>query len=279
MAHKVCVIGYGYVGRAYHSMFPGAAIYDEPLNLFVSEEHTEPATTKGKKPTKKQLKKWRSIVNSYDIAIVCVPTNLKEGELDMSIVEEVVGWLQTPLILIKSALQPGTVDRLVEATGKKIAVSVEMVGEGKYFIPYWKYPDPEAPITHSMIIVGGEEQTARRCADVLWSRMSPEVDIHLVSAVEAEITKLMENTWGAMKVTFANAIYDICEKYGANYTRVLQAWGADGRVEKMHMRVVPGKRGWKSKCYDKDVVALAKLDDSGFIKAVVKANDQHLAEN
>lgn len=278
-SNKIAIIGYGKVGKAYHSMFPGAAIYDEPLNLFVSEEYSQPATLAGKKPTKKQTAKWRKIVNGYDIALVCVPTNLEDGELDMSIVRDVIGWLETPLILIKSALQPGTVDSLVEATGKKIAVSVEMVGEGNYFVPYWKYPDSESPITHQMLIVGGEDETARRCADVLWARMSPETDIHLVSAVEAEITKLMENTWGAMKVSFANAIYDICDRFGANYTKVLQAWGSDGRVEKMHMRVVPGKRGWKSKCYDKDVPALAGLDDSGLIKAVVRANEKHLQAN
>jgi UDPglucose 6-dehydrogenase len=106
--------------------------------------------------------------------------------------------------------------------------------------------------------------------------MSPDIDIQLTSAIEAEITKLMENTWGAMKVTFANTIYDICEEYGANYTKVLQAWGADGRVEKMHMRVIPHKRGWKSKCYDKDVPALGSLDKSGFINKLVEANQGHL---
>jgi hypothetical protein len=64
------------------------------------------------------------------------------GSLDTSIVEQVVDWIDTPLILIKSALQPGTVDRLTEKTGKKIAVSVEFIGEGKYPIHFWKYPHP-----------------------------------------------------------------------------------------------------------------------------------------
>lgn len=252
---KVAIIGYGKVGKAYHLMFPDAVIYDEPLEVGTRDE-----------------------VNGCDMAIVCVPTNFKNGTLDMSIVEDVVSWLETPLILIKSALQPGTVDNLVKKTGKKIAVSVEMVGEGKYFVPYWKYPDAEDPRKHNFLIVGGEEETARRCADIIWSKMSPDINIHLVSAVEAEITKLMENTWGAMKVTFGNVIYDICQKYDANYTRVLQAWGADGRTEKMHMRVVPGKRGWKSKCYDKDVPALGSLDYSGFINKVIEVNKGHLDE-
>lgn len=243
----------GWVGRAYQKVFPDAVRYDEPLGIGSRAE-----------------------VNACEMALICVPTDAKDKQLDMSIVEDVVSWLETPLILIKSALQPGTVDRLVKETGKKIAVSVEMVGEGKYFVPYWKYPDAEDPTKHNFLIVGGEEQTARRCADYLWAKMSPDINIHLVSAVEAEITKLMENAWGAMKVTFANSIYDICQDLGANYTKVLQAWGADGRTEKMHMRVLPNKRGWKSKCFDKDVPTLAEYDKSGFLKGMIKANDTHI---
>lgn len=259
--YNVAIIGYGWVGKAYHKVFPDAVIYDEP--------QIHPSL----------VANARREVNECDLALVCVPTDAKDGALDMSIVEDVVGWLNTPLILIKSALQPGTVDHLVEKTGKKIAVSVEMVGEGKYFVPYWKYPDAEDPRKHSFLIVGGEDETAKRCADFIWRAMSPDIDIHLVTAVEAEITKLMENSWGALKVTFANVMYDICGELGANYTRVLQAWGADGRTEKMHMRVVPNRRGWKSKCFDKDVPALASLDRSGLLRAVVETNQGHLDAN
>ena len=274
-------------------MFPDAVVYDEPKHYLAEGQkiHTDWVGVEA----------GRLAVNNCDLAIVAVPTDpitkidqdrLIESkvnkevekpklktELDMSIVEDVVSWLDTPLILIKSALQPGTTDRLVKETGKNIAVSVEMVGEGKYFMPYWRYPHPENPVYHSFLIVGGEEETARRCADFLWHKMSPDIDVHIVTAVEAEITKLMENAWGAQKVTFANVMYDICEDMGADYTKVLQAWGADGRTEKMHMRVLPYKRGWKSKCYDKDIPALAGLDNSGFLDKVVEVNEQHLKQN
>lgn len=293
--YKVAIVGGGFVGTAYSKMFDDVVIYDEPQIVDFWIKHKEDANQKTKDfnatvkkkdrqklvpvDAQKEIAEGRRFVNECDLTIVAVPTNPKGGELNMSIVEEVVDWIETPLILIKSALQPGTVDRLIAKTGKKIAVSVEMVGEGRYFIPFWKYPDPLDPVAHSFLIVGGEEETARRCADFLWAKMSPDINIHLTTAIEAEITKLMENTWGAMKVTFANTIYDICEKYDANYTRVLQAWGSDGRTEKMHMRVMPHKRGWRSKCYDKDVPALANLDDSGFLKKLVQVNKLHLRKN
>lgn len=276
--YTVAIIGYGWVGRAYHKMFPDAVIYDEPQQLLIIDGVTATLTEE------EFAASARKFVNECDLALVCVPTDFKEGKLDTSIVEEVCDWLETPLILIKSALQPGTVDRLLDKYKrqgyfKRIAVSVEMVGEGKYFIPFWKYPHSEDPTYHNFLIVGGEDGTARECANFLWAKMSPDINIHLTTAIEAEIVKMMENTWGAQKVTFANAVYDICTRHGANYTRVLQAWGADGRTEKMHMRVMDGKRGWKSKCYDKDVLAFAGLDRSGLISAVIRANQQHLAKN
>jgi UDPglucose 6-dehydrogenase len=197
----------------------------------------------------------------------------------MSIVESVVDWCEADTILFKSALMPGTVDRLVEKTGKDIAVSVEHIGMGNYYMPPHKYPDPEHPEKHNLLIIGGQEPARTKAANILWSKMSPDVNIHLVTAMEAEIVKLMENTWGAYKVTFANVMFDICEKLGANYINVLQAWGADGRVEKMHMRTMPNKRGWQSHCYSKDIPALATLDDSGLLEKMTEVNKQHLKKN
>jgi UDP-glucose 6-dehydrogenase len=260
---RVAIIGgKGVVGRAYSLVFPDAYIYDVGVGD-------------------------KAEVNECDLALVCVPTNpTQEGELDMSIVEEVIGWLDTPLILIKSALMPGTVDKLVEKTGKKIAVSVEFIGEGNYPVHFWKYPDQADPRRHAMLIVGGEEKTATACAEILWRYMSPDIKIHITTAKEAEITKLVENSWGAVKVTFANALYSLAEKSDSNPIRIHQAFTADGRVSPMHMRAVGFERGWASKCWDKDVQALASYAESVeagdmafLINAILDLNEFHKQSN
>ena len=260
---KVALIGNGYLGSCYEKFFDDPYIYDEPKGIGSRNE-----------------------VNQCYLAMIAVPTNgLPDGSLDMSIINDIVDWLETDLILIKSALMPGTVDWLKKKyPQKRICVSVEMLGEGNYFIPFWKYPSPTDPITHNFLIIGGEKLDADACAGMLWNKMSPDINIHLVSAIEAEITKLWENFWGALKVTMANEIYEICQRYGASYINVLQAWGADGRTEKMHCRVIEGKRGWKSKCYDKDIPALLKTGmnvgyESKLIKQVIETNDYHLKQN
>ena len=94
MKNKVAIIGYGYVGKAMHKIFPDALLYDIALSPLVGNgmEYA----------TKEQINA------ECGLAIVCVPTPMVEDEhsefkrVDISIVEEVVGWLETPLILIKS---------------------------------------------------------------------------------------------------------------------------------------------------------------------------------
>ena len=269
---RIALIGNGYLGQAYHNnMFPDAYVYDEPEISGGETPYTDAV---------ERIQAGRLAVNECDIAIIAVPTDHKEdGTLDTSIVEDVVGWLETDTILIKSALQPGTVDRLVKETGKNIAISVELIGEGTYYQPPHKYPDPRNPKIHQLLVIGGEEPARSTAAEILWEQMSPDVRIHLVTALEAEITKMAENTYGALKVTWANVLRDICDQYGANFINVHQAWTEDGRVDPMHTRSVAHNRGWNSKCYNKDVRALANLSGSLMLKGMVEDNERHLAMN
>lgn len=270
---KVAIVGFGVVGKAYGQLFPDAVVYD-PYSK----------DTFNGKPVRETTQEE---VNSADIALVCVWTAGKEdGKLDMSIVDEVVGWLETPLILIKSALHPGTVDRLVEETGKRIAVSIEYIGEGNYYVPPEKYPDTKDPRKHRMIVVGGELEVAEACAEIIWSRLSPDTRIHLVTALEAEMCKLIENSYGSLKVTWSNAIRTLIEKNGQSFIRSHQAWTADGRVDSMHTRSVSYNKGWTSKCWDKDTRALKEFavnsgadDLAKLMDTVIAINNDHLALN
>lgn len=262
---EVALIGNGYLGKAYEQVFPEALIYDEPKEMYAGQN---------------TLEAGRLAVNACKLAIIAVPTDYTEsGELDTSIVEDVVGWCEAETILIKSALQPGTTDKLVANTGKNIAVSVELIGEGTYWQPPHKYPHPQDPRQHQLLVVGGQEPARSTAAEYLWERMSPDIRIHLVTALEAEITKMAENTYGAMKVTWANVLRDVCDKYGASFIQVHQAWSEDGRVDPMHTRSVAHKRGWNSKCYNKDVRAFANISESEMLQGLVTDNERHLGLN
>lgn len=269
---KTAIVGYGKVGQSYHKVFPEAVIYDP---YYTDEKGNTPYIYN------------KETVNECDVALVAVFTpHNEDGSLDISIVEEVVGWIECPLIIIKSALHPGTTDYLVKKTGKRIAVSVEYVGEGNYPVHFWKYPHQDDPRYHQMLVVGGADDVAEEAAQVLWRRLSPDVKIHKVSALEAEIVKLVENSYGALKVTFANTFLSLAEKSGSSFIRLHQAWNSDPRTDSMHLRAVSHDKGWRSKCWDKDIPALVAYaesigakDTAKLFQTVVDINKEHLKEN
>lgn len=256
--NKIAIIGYGYVGQGYHKAFPEAVIYDEPKKIGTREE-----------------------VNSCDLAIVSVPTPMKEdGSCDISIVDEVVGWIETPLILIKSTIPPGTTDELKKKYNKRICFSPEYMGEGKYYVSPWKYPDPLNPISHSFQIIGGDKKDADEIVEILVEKLGPEKFYYIIESVEAEIIKYMENSWGATKVSFCQEFYDLCQVFGVSYPKVREGFLLDSRVERMHTAVFPKKRKWGGKCWPKDLMAIIRAaEKKGYsmdlLKQVVKNNQKY----
>lgn len=259
---KVAIVGVGYVGKAYLKVFPDAVQFDEPQGIGTRDD-----------------------VNKCDLAIISVPTPMQESsdefkKVDLSIIKEVVGWIETPLILIKSTIPPGTTDQLCADTGKNICFSPEYVGEGKYQITPWKYMSPNDPLTHEFQIFGGAKETRDAIANIFVQALGPEKIYYLIEAVEAEVIKYMENSWGAMKVIFAQEFYDLCQKVGASYHRVREGWALDNRVERMHTSVFVDKRGFSGKCYPKDLNGIVVAGDEvgvdlSLIKTVLRKNKNY----
>lgn len=218
----------------------------------------------------------QAAVNQCDLAVISVPTPPhNDGSCDISAVEEVVGWLKTPLILIKSTIPPGTTRLLREKYKKKINFSPEYMGESKYFTPFWKYPDPERAETHTFVIVGGDE--ASEILNVFTKVMSVDTHYAIATAEEAELAKYMENSFFATKVSFCNEFYDIAQRYGVDYKRLRELWLLDSRINPNHTLVFDDNRGWGGKCYPKDMNAIvAAAEAVGFdpilLKAVIASN-------
>lgn len=282
MRNKVGIIGYGYVGQAMHKIFPDALVYDK---AHWNEDESQ-CTELGRRLIAENpgliLAKRDGINLSCKLAIVCVPTPMTEDneefkQVDLSIIEEVVGWLKTELILIKSTVPPGTTDRLVAETSKRIAFSPEYIGEGKYHISEWKYMSPTDPRTHEFMIIGGDKNTSEDILNIFVRKLGPEKTYLMMESAEAETIKYMENAWGAMKVIFAQEFYDFCKAKGLRYPMVREGWALDNRVEKMHTAVFVDERGFGGKCYPKDVNGIVVEGDKAgaefaLLKAVLRKN-------
>ena len=223
---SVKIYGYGWVGKAMYELFPEATIHDPAQDLFS--------------------------YNVADVGFICVPTpNNNQAELDTSIVEEVVRNAEEKLLVIRSTVNPGTTDRLIQETGKHIVVQPEYLGE-----------TPAHPMldqtTRQFVIIGGEPNDRRTLIELYTKVYNADTNIRQVTALEAEVIKLSENRAIMFKVLQCQELYDACESAGVDYYTVRDAvYGDDPRFNLWWTFIYPKARGAKSKCIPKDPYAWA----------------------
>lgn len=253
---STAIVGYGYVGQSMEKLFPESYIYNEG------------ALKRG----------CAARVNEQDVAIICVPTPENgDGECDTSIVEYVVRWVRSPFIVIKSTVPPGTTDRLARKYKKKIVFSPEFVGEGSYWIPEWKYLSATDPSHHPFQVLGGDSRTTRVIYDLFLSAVGPTVRILQTNARNAEAMKYCDNIYGAMKVVWANEMFEALRSMGVDYRAVRELFLNDPRMSEMHTAVYVENRGYGGKCYPKDLSAFIQHSKKHhyqpkFLEAIDEAN-------
>ena len=237
---RVGVIGLGHVGRNVRSRLVGLGVD------VVAHDRADG----GVYP--------RAELAACDFSVVCVGTpSLEDGSADLGDVLAAVEALPTPRVMLRSTVPPGTTSALVEKTGKQICFSPEYVGETAFSKLRW-----EAWAQDELFwILGGESTTTRWFAARIAEIHGAEPRVHQTTSTEAEIVKYMENSYFAVKVTFVNEFYEFCERAGADWFTVREAWLADPRVERDHTAVMPRNRGYAGRCLPKDVDALLAAAD------------------
>ncbi|MBI5370025.1 hypothetical protein HZA85_02465 [Candidatus Uhrbacteria bacterium] len=261
---KIAVIGYGYVGKAFVNMVKNhydVMIYDPAY----TPEHNQGNIT------------FTNSLNGFEdccLSAICVPTpQAEDGSCDVSLVERTLENLNSQLIVIKSTVTPGTTDELRTKSGKRLVFSPEYVGESKYYNPFFNNNMKEVPF----VIAGGSDQDCNDYFDLLIPILGPTKTYFKTTSLSAEVIKYMENTYFAIKLTFINEMYNICQALGADWYAVREGWLLDPRVERMHTAVFPSDRGFKGKCLPKDILALVQAAKSKgynprFLQEIIENN-------
>lgn len=258
---KVGIVGFGHVGHAIHQLLVlGTDMYWYDPNGDSS---------------------WsKEDINKCDLAIICVPTPPGVGgSCDISIVEESVKWLETPLILIKSTVPPGTTSYLAEKYKKRVCFSPEYYGESNYWIPE-EWGNPKA---WPFLIIGGNPRDTEEIVKMFVPILGPMKTYWQTDAVTAELVKYMENSWLATQVIFANEFYQIAKALGVDFYELRELWALDPRVAKSHTTVFPENRGFSGKCLPKDLSAIIECSKKAgyspeLLEEVKKSNKKFRAE-
>ena len=192
-----------------------------------------------------------------EVVFLCVPTPMGVGGMaDLTAVESVVDEIRTVLgansvVVNKSTVPVGTAERTAELLGRDdIAVvsNPEFLREGSAVHDFLK-PD--------RIVVGSVSQDAAERVASLYARLgAPTV---LTDAASAELVKYAANCFLAMKLSYINAVSELCERLGADITDVTEGMGYDRRIGQSSMSPGPG---WGGSCLPKDTEAMLQVADS-----------------
>ncbi len=237
------IIGGGVVGGAVKNFFKAAKVYDKYKNLDPIEE-----------------------VAKSKFIFVCVPTPYNGG-FDLSIlddaVENAVTHLSDPdnqLIVIKSTALPGTTEKYQQKYPKaNLVFNPEFLRDKSANEDFLK---------NDRQIVGYTRKTkGSPLISELLEILPPAPYQKIVPATSAEMIKYAGNTFLALRVIFANQIYDVCQALGIDYDLVKDAVIADKRIGPSHWKIWHTEsslennrsatyRGYGGKCFPKDVNSL-----------------------
>ncbi|QGK71926.1 nucleotide sugar dehydrogenase [Allosaccharopolyspora coralli] len=196
-------------------------------------------------------------VADADVVFLCVPTPMGSGgAADLAAVESVTREVRDRLphgcvLVTKSTVPVGTAARvagLVRRPDVAIVSNPEFLREGSAVHDFLN-PD--------RIVVGSDSQNAAERVAALYSRLgAPTI---LTDAASAEMVKYAANCFLATKLSYVNAIAELCERLGADITDVTEGMGYDRRIGQSFLQPGPG---WGGSCLPKDTHALMQVAEA-----------------
>lgn len=212
----------------------------------------------------------------YDTAIICV-SSLVDGPYDHAAITECLTTLNDVkfggIVAIRCTVSPA-------------------------FLRSWKVQFPDLAIIHFpefmkqgddnyldepwVVVLGGKAEDTEVFGEWLMEKQYGTRDMLLYCTLEeSALIKLHQNAGLALKVTYANIMYETCQQYGADYEKVRKGVAADVRVGPGHLQV-PGEHGFgfNGHCLPKDLKCLNTVAyNRHFWDNILRVNDELKAKN
>ena len=287
MSLRITVLGTGYLGATHAACM--AELGYEVLGMDVVEDKIA-ALSEGRVPffepdleplLRKHVESGRlRFTTSYeevaafgDVHFLCVGTPQKEGEYaaDMAFVDAVVDGLaphldRPCLVVGKCTVPVGTAERLATRMRElapageqaELAWNPEFLREG-FAVEDTLRPD--------RLVVGVRSERAERTLREVYARALENGTPFIVTDFPtAELVKGAANAFLATKISFINAMAELCEASGADVTQLADALGHDERIGRKFLNAGLGFGGG---CLPKDIRAfMARAGELGVDQAL-----------
>jgi len=293
---NICVVGTGYVGLVTGAVFAdlgndvvcvdndrakiqslGAGrmpIYEPGLEEMVTRN-----TEDGRLAFTTDL---ASSVRQSDVIFIAVGTPPKDsGETDLSQVEAVAAEIgramdRYKVVVNKSTVPVGTGEfvREVITRHQPAPIDFDVVSNPEFLREGSAIEDTLRP---DRIVIGAPTQQVAMTLVELYAPL--ERPMIITDLPSAEVIKYASNAFLAVKISFINAIANVCETAGADVSQVMKGMGLDSRIGLAFLQ--PGL-GYGGSCFPKDVDSLihtaAQLGyDFKLLRSVVEINRERAA--
>src|ERR1035437_1589504 len=194
MGDDAFVIGNGFVGKGTRLALD--------IPWYFSRQESNITLNEGAK------KKW---------CFICLPTPTNENggqEEARKVIHDYLVQMKSLnprcIFVIRSTVIPGTARALSEEIGVRVVSCPEFLSEET-----WE-KDSTSP---RIIVMGADEQPLRIALENLWKDIPCKVKI-VTDTLPAETFKYAFNSFMVTKIAWANSLFDICEKNGADYEMI-----------------------------------------------------------
>jgi UDPglucose 6-dehydrogenase len=215
-------------------------------------------------------------VEGAEAVFVALPTPPRpDGSAETGIVEgaleAVAPQLAAGVVILRSTMPVGSVSRLQDRLAEQGAAGVVVVSNPEFL----REGNAVADFLHpDRIVIGSTDQ---RGAELLVEIYRPlQAPVVITDPISSEMVKYGANAFLATRVTFANAIANLCEAVGADVQDVLLGMGYDRRIGFHYLSPGPGFGG---SCFPKDTSALVAIAegagyDFALLKGVIEVNEE-----
>jgi nucleoside-diphosphate-sugar epimerase len=196
-----------------------------------------------------------SVLALADIVFIAVPTPyyLDGSGFDESYLRSAIEAIPVPgkTIVLKSTILPGTTERMqADYPMHRFLFNPEFLTETT--------ADRDMQFPNRQIV--GYTAESRKDAELVMGILPRAPFENIIPSRAAEMVKYFGNAFYALKVAYANQMYDLCEKIGVDYDLVKECAKAEPWMGTHHWEIFhKGYRGYGGKCLPKDTRAIVQL--------------------
>jgi UDPglucose 6-dehydrogenase len=220
-------------------------------------------------------------VQQSDVIFIAVPTPPQvDGSVDLSYIERVArdiaaAMTSYKIVVDKSTVPVKTGEKVAETIKRYCAAKVEfdVVSNPEFLREGFAVGDLMKP---DRVVIGVASQRPAAAMKEIYTPFNAPIIVKDINS--AELIKHAANSFLALKISYINAVANICEAAGANVQEVAHGIGLDDRIGR---RFLNAGIGFGGSCFPKDLSAFIKISEQiGYkfelLKEVQRINDDQM---